>query len=181
MQLPRVPLINISIDPYTAWQASKTIQAGLSHHHLSSKQKYVKLKRNDGTFTDDPKEQVKIQSDFFGKEIFGRNAPFDNEAVENLRQIDTNISIANPISLDELKDALKRAKNRKSPGSNGIPIEMYKLLDDENLISVLDILNKYFTDPDYDIPDWHDVTLKLLPKKGDLSLPKNYRPISLLD
>jgi hypothetical protein len=25
------------------------------------------------------------------------------------------------------------------------------------------------------------VTLKLLPKKGDLSLPKNYRPISLLD
>jgi exonuclease III len=174
-------LQNISIDPYTAWQASKTIQAGLSHHHLSSKQKYVKLKRNDGTFTDDPKEQVKIQSDFFGKEIFGRNAPFDNEAVENLRQIDTNISIANPISLDELKDALKRAKNRKSPGSNGIPIEMYKLLDDENLISVLDILNKYFTDPDYDIPDWHDVTLKLLPKKGDLSLPKNYRPISLLD
>jgi hypothetical protein len=87
---------------------------------------------------------VKIQSDFFGKEIFRRNAPFDNEAVENLRQIDTNISIANPISLDELKFALKRAKNRKSPGSDGIPIEMYKLLDDENLISVLDILNKYF-------------------------------------
>ena len=36
-------------------------------------------------------------------------------------------------------------------------------------------------DPDYDIPAWHDVSLKLLPKKGDLSLPKNYRPISLLD
>jgi hypothetical protein len=34
---------------------------------------------------------------------------------------------------------------------------------------------------EYDIEDWHSVTLKLLPKKGDLSLPKNYHPISLLD
>ena len=37
------------------------------------------------------------------------------------------------------------------------------------------------SDPTYDIPDWHNVTLKLLPKKGDLSLPKNYCHISLLD
>ena len=81
----------------------------------------------------------------------------------------------------ELKETLKKAKNRKSPGGNGIPIEFYKLLNDENLEHVLKILNQYASDPDYDIPDWHDVTLKLLPKKGDLSLPKNYRPISLLD
>jgi hypothetical protein len=35
--------------------------------------------------------------------------------------------------------------------------------------------------PEYDIPTWHNVSLKLLPKKGDLSLLKNYRPISLLN
>ena len=29
--------------------------------------------------------------------------------------------------------------------------------------------------------DWHHVALSLLPKKGDLKLPKNYRPISLID
>ncbi|MCP4744834.1 MAG: reverse transcriptase family protein, partial [Desulfobacteraceae bacterium] len=171
----------ISVDPFTAWQASKRLQKGLSHHHSNSKDKYTKLKKSDGTFTDIPEEQVKIQSEFFGKEIFGRNAPYNEAAVEDLRQIETDFSIADPISLAELKATLKKAQNRKSPGTNGIPIEMYKHLDDENLLHVLDILNKYSSDPDYDIPDWHDVTLKLLPKKGDLSLPKNYRPISLLD
>ena len=174
-------LLLINVDPFTAWQASKKIQSGLSHHHTDSKGKYTKLKRNDGTFTDIPEEQVKIQSDFFGKEIFGRNAPYDDDAINDLKEIETNTSMADPISLIELKWALKKAKNRKSPGGNGIPVELYKLLDNNNLEHVLEILNQYASNPDYDIPDWHDVTLKLLPKKGDLSLPKNYRPISLLD
>ena len=39
----------------------------------------------------------------------------------------------------------------------------FQLLDDENLEHVLEILNQYSTNPDYDIPDWHNVTLKLLP------------------
>jgi hypothetical protein len=81
------------------------------------------------------------------------------------------------------KSALKKAKNRKAPGSNGIIIEQYKLLNDENLtFTILEILNNYLNLQEYDIEDcWHKVTLELLPKKGDLSLLKNYRPISLLD
>ena len=62
-----------------AWQASKKIQSGISHHHKDSKEKYTKLKKQDGTFTDKPEEQVKIQSDFFGKEFFGRNTPYNDE------------------------------------------------------------------------------------------------------
>ena len=59
---------------------------------------------------------------------------------------------------------------------------MYKHLDNKNLLQVLNILNFYTSDPNYDIPEWHNVTLKILPKKGDISLPKkNYCPISLLD
>ena len=103
------------------------------------------------------------------------------KAINDLKDIEINTSMDDPISLSELRAALRKAKNRKSPGGNGIPIELYKLLDDDNLKHILKILNEYASNPDYDIPDWHDVTLKLLPKKGDLSLPKNYRPISLLD
>ncbi|MCP4744862.1 MAG: hypothetical protein GY874_01800, partial [Desulfobacteraceae bacterium] len=47
-------LLNIKVDPLTAWQASKRIQSGLSHHHTDSKDKYTKLKRKDGTLTDNP-------------------------------------------------------------------------------------------------------------------------------
>ena len=74
-------LQGISVDPFTAWQANKRLQKSLSHHHSNSKDKYTKVKKSNRTLTDKPKEQVKIQSDFFGKEIFGRNAPYDNDAI----------------------------------------------------------------------------------------------------
>ena len=45
--------------------------------------------------------------------------------------------MADPISLLELKEALKKSMNRKSPGGNSIPIELYKHLDDENFEHVL--------------------------------------------
>ena len=60
-------LLNINVDPLTAWQASKRIQFGLSHHHSDLKDKYTKLKRKDGTLTDIPEEQVQIQSNFLEK------------------------------------------------------------------------------------------------------------------
>ena len=41
------------------------------------KEKYTKLKKSDGLLTDLPEEQVQNQSNFFGKEIFGRNTPYD--------------------------------------------------------------------------------------------------------
>ena len=42
-------------------------------------------------------------------------------------------------------------------------------------------MQAYRDDPQFDSKDWHNVALTLLPKKGDLSLPKNRRPISLID
>ena len=54
-------------------------------------------------------------------------------------------------------------------------------MDDSNLTFILEMFNNYVEDPDYDIPAWHYVSLKLLPKKGELSLPKNYRLISRHD
>lgn len=99
-----------------------------------------------------------------------------------LKTIPTNITIiADPITLDKLINALHQAKNRKAPGLNRIIIEQYKLLDNENLPFILEIINNYVDDPGYDIPEWHNIILKLLPKKGDLSLPKNDHQISLLD
>jgi hypothetical protein len=52
-------LQDIRVDPFTAWQASKRLQKGLSHHHSNSKDKYTKLKKSDGTLTDKPEEQVR--------------------------------------------------------------------------------------------------------------------------
>ena len=55
------------------------------------------------------KEQVKFQSDFFGKNVFGRNVPYDNGIINNLKEAETNIStsMVNPILLIELQEMLK--------------------------------------------------------------------------
>ena len=82
----------------------------------NSKDKYTKLKKADGSFTDMPEEQVKILSEFFGKEFWKRTlekkaavyASYDEAAVDDLRQIDNNLSIVEPISLAELKATLKK-------------------------------------------------------------------------
>ena len=170
-----------NVDPFTAWQSSKLLLVGLSHHHVNTKDKHIKLTDKDGNLTAKPADQVEIQGKFSSKQICGRNSAFEPTAVNKLRSVPVNDSIADPITMDELKSALKKAKNRKAPGPNGIIIKQYKLMDDNNLTFILEILNNYVEDPDYDIPAWHDVSLKLLPKKGDLSLLKNYRPISLLN
>ena len=39
----------------------------------------------------------------------------------------------------------------------------------------------FFEDPDHDIDDWHMGNLRILPKKGDLHQPNNWRGINLLD
>jgi hypothetical protein len=57
---------------------------------------------------------------------------------------------------------VKKAKNRKAPGPNDIIIKQYKLLDNANLTFILKIINNYVEDPEYDIPGWHNVSLKLL-------------------
>ena len=59
------------------------------------------------------------------------------DAINNLNPVPTNNAIAAPITLDKSKSALKKVKNRKAPGPNGIIIEQYKLLNDENLTFVI--------------------------------------------
>ena len=72
-------------------------------------------------------------------------------------------------------------KNRKAPGLNGLPAEAYKLLDKDLKTKVHSLLVKYWIIGDYDTDGFHEVNLRLLEKGGDTSLPKNYRPIALLD
>ena len=70
--------------------------------------------------------------------------------------------------------------NRKAAGENKIPLEAYKYLSDGNFDYFYGIIIDFWmftNDPD----EFHTAKLCILPKKGDLKLPKNYRGICLLD
>ena len=82
--------------------------------------------------------------------------------------------------LAELQEVLSRCKVNKHPGPDCIVAELYKWLNAENKIFLLDILNQWWTSAT--IPQ--DILLaRVVPiyKKGDIDNPSNYRPISLLN
>ncbi len=90
-----------------------------------------------------------------------------------------NAILSKDITLNELYDALQSMQNGKVPGIDGIPFEFYKAywgIVGEDLLAVLsDSLVRGL------LPlSSRRAILTLLPKKGDLSEIKNWRPVSLL-
>ena len=81
----------------------------------------------------------------------------------------------------EIIDATNKLKN-KAPGESGITVHIWKgLLDCRKIFSLLKsiIINFWVTEI---VPDeWNIGRLIILPKKGDLLLPKTYRGIMLLE
>jgi hypothetical protein len=73
----------MNVDPFTAWLSSKLLQASLSHHCIANTNKYIKLRDKNGNLTAKPADQVQIQIEFFRKQIFGQNAPFEPDTVNN--------------------------------------------------------------------------------------------------
>jgi len=86
-------LEKIDVDPFTAWQSSKLLLAGLSHHHVNTKDKYIQLKDKNGKLTAKPADQVQIQGEFFSNQIFGRNSSFEPAAINKLQTIPVNTAI----------------------------------------------------------------------------------------
>ena len=83
------------------------------------------------------------------------------------------------ISIEETKIAIKRSKNWKSPGNDGIANFWLKHLTElhEDLTYAY---NKCLESPET-CPDWlTNGTTYLLPKNDETSNPKNYRPITCL-
>ena len=166
--------------PYSAWKALETIMAGLNGHHKKFEGSKG-MQRCDGSLATMDAEIAKLQADYHGKEVFGIESSYNTEDLNDITQLPIADWMETPYSLDELQAAITKAKTRKSPGTNGNTVELFKKLDKKSLNVVLDTLNEYCTNPNFDSPDWHTVALKLLPKKGDLTLPTNWRPISLID
>ncbi len=84
-----------------------------------------------------------------------------------------------PISLEELTAAVTSSSNSKTPGLDGLPFEFYKTFWETIGQDLLDVINYAIENNDLPISCKRSV-ITLIPKKGDLGLIKNWRPVSLL-
>ena len=81
-----------------------------------------------------------------------------------------------PFTMDEYQEVKKRLKSGKASGADGIPPEVLKYCNLDDII--LQYANNLLFNNEKP-NQWSDINILPLPKSGDLGLTKNYRGISL--
>ena len=115
--------------------------------------------------------------DYFSK-LLGEKPEDLDEEDGDIQTVLTNLGIEDgPFTLEEYRKAKQAMKEDKSPPSeDGIVPEILKRCDLDDIM--LDFCNKLHIDGEK--PDqWGINDIIPLPKKGDLSITKNYRGIAL--
>ena len=111
------------------------------------------------------------------EELLNRPAP-ENPPVIPEAEMDLDINSDAPTK-EEIVKAIKRLKNGKAAGPDGIPAEALKADVETTAEMLLPLFRKIWDEEE--IPkDWKDGHIIKLPKKGDLSNCENYRGITLL-
>lgn len=84
------------------------------------------------------------------------------------------------ITVDEIVFCLRKCKNGKAPGSDGINFNFLKTLPQNWILFLNSFFNKILIAEK--VPEeWGKLSTFMLYKKGDASVPDNYRPITLIN
>lgn len=93
---------------------------------------------------------------------------------------DASLQMISPITDEEIRNAIKRLKNNKSPGVDGLPGEFYKYFIND-LTPVLTEVFRYALSEGNPPETWSQAIISVIHKEGkDPTLCEGYRPISLL-
>lgn len=99
----------------------------------------------------------------------------------SVESVDNDELIA-PITVEEILAQVNRSPRHSSPGNDGLGYPYLKLLFQIESIQqlIITVFNQALQNAVFP-PSWQDIRVRLLPKKGDLQLLKNWRPISLIN
>ena len=136
-------------------------------------QRMTAVTNGAGELKTDPSDIAEVFALFYEdlyKEMEGRSLP----------EIDETSSHADSITREEVERALRKLKSGRTGADDGLVAEMVKTKHEgltEVLVEFFDsILKNSIESPD----SWRSTKMKVIFKKGDVQLPKNYRPISII-
>lgn len=177
----------------------RTQETTMPNEEKGSKQFYnIEMKKNktvkiealfneENILKEDENDLKEIAHNFYSKlytseglneescKIFLENCDLDNK-IDN----DDRKTLNKQIQLNEIKKAINKMANNKSPGLDGLTREYYSVFYD---ILKYDLIDIYINIQNIDnIPtEFSTGLIKLLFKKGDPRQLKNWRPISLIN
>ncbi len=141
------------------------------------------LRRPDGTITHNPNEMRKLAVEFYSGLFNAEQC--DDESVADICQDLPKLqpkqreTLDSDISLQELTDAVKQLSSGRSPGIDGITTDFYHYFWNVLGQDFYEVVKECFENG-FLPSSCRRAVLSLLPKKGDLGLLKNWRPVSLL-
>ena len=136
--------------------------------------------KEDGTTCLNSQENAEVFKKHFQK-LYGKDPSYDNSVINLLEQLPTHEGFDSIPTDDEIINAVKGLRN-KAPGDSGITPRMIKaIVNDNGLFSILKSILIDFWENELPPQQWEVGLLKILPKKGDLTKPGNYRGIMLLE
>ena len=151
----------------TVMQQEKTQSKTIKKEHLDKNVEYWSRlydKRIDNNNT-------KSARKYFFKHLDQSGKKLSSFAINHLEK---------EVSEEEVTSVICSSPNRSSPGLDDICYEFYKYTDPSFQRHLTLVLNSFYTDPESMPPWFGKSSISLLHKKGDISEPQNFRPISLL-
>ena len=147
------------------------------------------LKLGDNEFASSDKE-ILTECETFYRNIYSSKADCDDSRINDLFFGNTASKSLNPeekekcegmLTKAECLQALKSMKPGKTPGSDGLPIEFYKVFWNEISDCLLNAINYAYIEGKFSISQRRGI-IKLIPKKdAEPYFVKNWRPITLLN
>ena len=161
----------------SCWKTLKEIKCGLSKTRPAVSQMMTK---KDGSKCSTPEENAEVFRIHF-KELFEREPSYDPDVALMVPQHPVWTDLDEIPSDKEIKEACEKLKDN-APGDSGLLPQFWKALasDSSTFDFIRDIVHDFWNN---ELPPeaWLRGLLKILPKKGDLSLADNYRGIMLLE
>jgi len=131
------------------------------------------LVNNEGRIMITPDEKKKTWEDYI-RELFS-----DNEREEAIENHTTSQLTGPAITKDEIRKAIESSKNNKAVGPDNIPVELLKLINDDNIKILEKLFNNIYNTGIFP-EDWLTSTFIALPKKANARKCNEHRLISLM-
>ena len=131
-------------------------------------------------------ERAKKATEFLATQIWGDTRTHATKLEAQTRPPNEQIVTKNlwmnidKITMEELIWAIRKLKRDKAPGPDGVPVECYKDMQEDQLQIIFDLLNKWWEGQEIESEATRAQVI-LIFKKGDKNNLANYRQISLLN
>ena len=168
---------NTRTGTHAYWESIKLLKRGMEKPPPNKQTMMIK---QNGDKCNNSEENAEVFRDHFEK-LYDRPATFDPSVLDFLEQQPLIPNIDSIPDDDEIRKAISHLKN-KAPGNSSLTPQMFKSLLNGSLCFNLlkDIIVDIWVN-EICPKDWNTGLLRILPKKGDLRKPGNYRGIMLLE